>query len=350
MKKLWIFVGLALVIGLTAWKLSDNKKAVEQKVYRPDSTQAVGVRVTKAEVAPLSQESRFLGSFVANREVQVLPQANGEIVQLPVQVGQTVSAGRLLAKIDDTQLRYQLEAQQVSLEGAKNDLGRYQKLVAGDASPAINIEKTQLNIRATEAQMKQLKRQIANTAVVAPIAGVITQKMVEKGSVVGAGAPLVKITDISQLKLLVSVPEKAVNQFKVGQPITVRTEVYPDTPFRGRVSLIGVQGDAAHNYPIEITVPNNSAQRMLRAGMYGSIDNNTQLKTQTLTVPRQAIVGSTKDPQLFVVVNGKAQLRDVEIGATAGDRYEIRRGLSAGESVVVSGQINLQNGTPVSVQ
>ncbi|UHG94716.1 efflux RND transporter periplasmic adaptor subunit [Spirosoma oryzicola] len=348
MNKVWIIVGLVLIIGLGAWKLMDNKKEVAQKVYRPNPNEKVGVRVEKAEATDLSQNKTFLGSFVANREVQVTPIQGGTIVQLPVREGQSIGAGQLIAKIDDAQLRFQLEGLQVSLEGAKNDLQRYENLVKGDASPAINVEKTKLTIRSTEAQIKQLKNQIANTIVTAPFAGIVTQKMVEKGSVAGAGSPLVKITDIATLKLLVSVPEKAVNQFRVGQPITVHTEVYPNSPYSGRVSVIGVQGDAAHNYPVEVTVA-NSTKNPLRAGMYGSVQNKTELSRQTLTVPRQAIVGSLKQPQVFVVAGGKAQLRSVQIGTTTNDRYEIRQGLQAGESVVVSGQINLQDGTPVTI-
>ena len=347
MKKLGIVVGLLLVLGLGAWKLIDNKKEVAQKVYRPNLNETVGVRVEKAEVTNLSQNNAFLGSFIANREVQVMPLQGGQILQLPVQEGQSIGAGRLIAKIDDAPLRFQLEGLLATLDGAKNDLQRYENLVKGDATPAVNVEKTQIQIRSTEAQIKQIKNQIANTTVTAPFAGIITQKMAEKGSIAGAGSPIVKITDISSLKLLVSVPEKAVNQFRVGQSISINTEVYPNVPFRGRVSVIGVQGDAAHNYPIEITMANPAAHP-LKAGMYGSIQNRTSLNARTLTVPRQAIVGSDKQPQVFVVSGGKAELRNVQIGSTTNDRYEIRQGLKAGEQVVVSGQINLQNGTPVN--
>lgn len=349
MKRIVVLLALVSTLGLTAWTLINNKKEVEAKVYKPNPDQKVGVRTAVAELRNLSQESEFLGSFAANREIEIRPQAGGQIIQLPIIEGQLVGAGKLIAKLDDEQLRYQIEALQVTLEGYQNDLKRYENLVKGDATPAVNLERTQLNIRATQAQIKQLQKQIANTTITAPFSGIVTEKMVEKGSVVSIESPIAKVTDISSVKLVVDVPEKAINHFRVGQPLSISTEVYPDARFTGRVTLIGAQGDAAHNYPVEITV-NNSGKNLLRAGMYGTIANTSQVKAQTLTVPRQAIIGSEKQPQVYVIEDGKSMLKSVKIGATTNDYYEITDGLKAGDRVVTSGQINLQNGTAVVAQ
>ena len=349
MKRILIVLALLSTLGLTAWTLLSNKEKVEAKVYKPNPDQKVGVRTALAERRNLSQETEFLGSFSPNRVVEVRPQAGGQITALPFDEGQTISAGRLMAKIDDEQLRYQVEALQVTLEGYQNDLKRYENLVKGDATPAVNLERTQLSIRATEAQIKQLRKQIANTTVTAPFSGIVTEKMVEKGSVVSVGAPIAKITDISSLKLVVEIPEKDINRFRVGQSIPIETDVYPAVRFTGRVSMVAAEGDAAHNYPVEIRVP-NSGKNQLKAGMYGTIANTDKLKSQTLSVPRQAILGSAKQPQVYVVESGKAVLKTVEIGATTNEYYEITKGLKAGDQVITSGQINLQNGTPVISQ
>lgn len=349
MKRILTVLALVATLGLTAWTLVNNKKEVEEKVYKPNPDQKVGVRTAIVTLRNLSQETEFLGSFSPNREIEIRPQAGGQIISLPIQEGQTVGAGRLIAKLDDEQLRYQVEALHVTLEGYQNDLKRYEVLVKGDATPAINLERTQLSIRSTQAQIKQLQKQIANTTITTPFSGIVTEKMAEKGSVVSVGSPIAKITDISTLKLVVQVPEKSINQFRVGQSLPIETEVYPDARFVGRVSMMAAQGDAAHNYPIEITVQ-NSGKNLLRAGMYGSIANTNKLKGQTLAIPRQAIVGSEKQPQVYVIEGGKAVLKSVEIGATTNEYYEVTKGLKTGDQVVTSGQINLQNGTPVEPQ
>jgi RND family efflux transporter MFP subunit len=349
MKRLFIFLGIIAVIGLTASKLLSNKEATEKKVYIPEADPKVGVKTARAEMRGLTQETAFLGSFAPNRKVEVRPQAGGEIIHLNITEGQAIGAGQQIAKLDDDQLRFQVEALQVTLEGYQNDLKRYEVLVKGDAVPAVNLERTQLSIRSTQAQIKQLNKQIANTNIVAPFSGIVTSKLVEKGSVVSMGTPMAEITDISSLKLVVNIPEKSVNHFRPSQTIDVRTEVYPGKSFKGKVTMISAEGDEAHNYPVEITVQ-NSKENPLKAGMYGSIANSSNLKGETLTVPRQAIMGSAKQPQLYVIENGKATLRDVQIGVTTNDYYEITKGLKHNDVVVTSGQINLQNGTSVIAQ
>lgn len=349
MKRLLIFVAVIAVLGLTAAKLLTNKGNTEAKIYQPDPNLKVGVRTAVVELRNMSQENKFLGSFSPNRKIEIRPQAGGEIVKLPITEGQHIGAGQLVAKLDDDQLRFQVEALQVTLEGHQNDLRRFEVLVKGDAVPAVNIERTKLSIRSTQAQIKQLNKQIANTTISAPFSGVVTSKLVEKGSVVAIGTAMAEITDISSLKLVVNVPEKAINQFRMGQIISVQTEVYPDAKFQGKVSMISAEGDEAHNYPVEITVPNTS-NNPLKAGMYGSIANLNEIKGQSLAVPRQAIMGSAKEPQLYVVENGKAVLKNVSIGISTNEFYEITKGLKVGDQVVTSGQINLQNGTLVSAQ
>ena len=349
MKRIIIILALLSTFGLTAWTLLSNKEQVEAKVYKPNSDRKVGVRTATAGLRNLSQETQFLGSFSPNRDVEVRPQVSGQVMSLPFEEGQLVGAGRTMAKIDDEQLRFQVEALLVTLEGHQNDLKRYEVLVKGDATPAVNLERTRLAIRATQAQIKQLNKQIGNATVTAPFSGVVTQKLVQKGSVVAMGESIAKITDISVLKLRIDVPEKAINQFRVGQPISVQTEVYPAVRFTGRVSMVSAEGDAAHNYPVQITV-RNSGRNPLKAGMYGSIANTNFLKSQTLAVPRQAILGSAKQPQIYIVENGKALLKSVGIGTATNDYYEITKGLKVGDQIVTSGQINLQNGTPVISQ
>jgi RND family efflux transporter MFP subunit len=349
MKRLLIVVAIIAVLGLTAAKLLSNKENTEAKVYKPDPNLRVGVRTAVAELRNLSEETKFLGSFSPNRQIEIRPQAAGEIVRLSLEEGQYVKSGQLIAKLDDDQLRFQVEALQVTLEGHQNDLRRYEVLVKGDAVPAVNLERTRLSIRSTQAQIKQLNKQIANTTITAPFSGIVTSKMVEKGSVVSVGTPMAEITDISSLKLVVNIPERGINQFRLGQAVSVQTEVYPEAGIKGKVTMISAAGDDAHNYPVEITVQNTTAQP-LKAGMYGSIANLNELKGQSLAVPRQAIMGSAKEPQLYVVENGKAVLKKVAIGVSTNDFYQITKGIKAGDQVVTSGQINLQNGTLVSAQ
>lgn len=348
MKTIVTVIVILVLVGLTAWKLLDNKGKAEEKVYRNDPNRKVLVSVAPVQPQQLGSAANYLGTFEPEREISLLAETSGKVVKVGVQDGQTVKAGQLVAQVDDEMLRLQIEALEVNLEGQQKDLARYTNLAKGEAVPAVQQEKADLAVRATQAQMKQLQKQLRNTTITAPFAGVVTKRMFDQGSVLAPGAPVAQLTDVGSLKLTINVPEQDINRFTPGQRVEVRTDVYPSRPFSGTVSLVGVKGDAAHNYPVQVRVANPGTA--LRAGMYGSVGQAAQLREAALAIPRQALLGSAKNPQVFVVEGDKVKLRSITTGAGNNDWVEVFSGLKAGDRVVTAGHINLEDGSPVTVK
>jgi RND family efflux transporter MFP subunit len=346
MKKVIIALVIIIAVGLTAWKLAGNKKIAEEKVYRRDPNTQVLVKTAKVTLQALNQSQTWLGTFEPNREIKILSETNGKVVKVGISEGDRVSAGQVIAQVDSDILQYQLLAAEANYQETQADVRRYQNLTKGEAVAQIQLEKANLAAKSAESQLKILQKQLKNTTIVAPFSGTITAKMFDLGSVLGVGAPLAQLTDISAVKLVISVPEKDILKFKEGQSVNVTTDVFPDQPFAGKVSMIGAKGDNAHNYPVQIMVSNGSAN-MLRAGMYGSVVIGNDLKNNALLIPRNALIGTAKQPQVFVLENGKAVLKNIQIGSANADYYEVTEGLKEGEIVIVSGQVNLENGTPV---
>jgi RND family efflux transporter MFP subunit len=160
-------------------------------------------------------------------------------------------------------------------------------------------------------------------------------------------ANLGTITDISNVKLVAMIPESDILKFQKGQSIKVSADALPDKEFEGSITQISVKADAAHNYKIEITVPNSSG--LIKAGMYGTIKGKNSQKQNKLLIPRAALVGSVKQPQVFVAESGVAKLRNIVIGNSFGNNLEIVSGLKEGESVIATGQLNLQDGTTIKI-
>jgi hypothetical protein len=169
----------------------------------------------------------------------------------------------------------------------------------------------------------------------------------ELGAVVG-GAPVARLTDVSSLKLEVKVPESDIIYFSEGAEVSVHNELFKDTRFSGKIDFVSDRGDESHNYVVKARVMNNSKVK-LKAGMFGSISLNKKMDVKSLLIPRSALLGSAKKPQVYVVDNGKAMLREVTPGRSNTTEIEVLSGLKAGESVVVSGQINLVDGSNVQV-
>jgi RND family efflux transporter MFP subunit len=133
-------------------------------------------------------------------------------------------------------------------------------------------------------------------------------------------------------------------------PITVSTDVYPGTSFTGSVWMIASKADASHNYTIKVLVPNNNIQHPLKAGMYGNITIGNTSPHQTISIPRSALVGSALNPQVYIVENGTAKIRNITTGAGNATSIEVTNGLQPGELVVSGGLVNLADGTKVSIK
>jgi RND family efflux transporter MFP subunit len=128
----------------------------------------------------------------------------------------------------------------------------------------------------------------------------------------------------------------------------VNTELYSGRTFTGKVITIGSQADAAHTYEVEVLVKNSSTHP-LKAGMYGQVVLKNTQGAPTLAIPRTALIGSEKNPAVYVVENGIARLRKITTGSKSGDYLSVLSGLQAGEQVVVNGQINLTDSTAVAI-
>jgi RND family efflux transporter MFP subunit len=244
-------------------------------------------------------------------------------------------------------LQIQLQNVEVSIEGQRNDDQRNEALSKDKAIPEVQLEKTKLGLKSAELQKKQLQKQLRSTSITAPFSGVITKKMVDLGSVIGPGSPLVEITDISSLKLTISVPERDILKFKTGQPVEVKADVYGEKLFNGTITYISVQADKSHNFKVQVNVPNSGNDLM--AGMYGTASLKNAQSVTSMSIPRKALVGSTKDPKVYVVKNGKAKLTSFNAGTSDGEFTEVISGILPGDQIVTKGQVNIQDNTNVKI-
>lgn len=342
MKRVITIVIVAVVlVGLVVWKLKTNQKEVKSKIFINDVKAAVLVKTGYPTTHSFESSLSFLGTFEPSRQNTIGSDANGKLVSIRFEEGDQVRQGQLLAKVDDDMLQLQLQNAEVGLEGQKNDDRRYSNLEKENAVSGVQVEKTRLGVKSGELQKKQIQKQIKSTSIVAPYSGVVTRKMIDLGSFVGQGTPLFELTDISSLKLTVNVPERDVLKFSLGQAVSIRADIYGDRDFTGKITNISVVADRAHNFKVQITVPN--PKRELMAGMYGSVRLKNNASVTRLAVPRVALVGSSKNPQVYVVRNKVAHLTTFTAGTADGDYIEVVSGIQKGDEIVVKGQVNLQD-------
>lgn len=354
-KRSKLIVPMAVVVILVlaiAIVLGNNKKKIEARANAiPQTASAIPVKIATVEQGTLDNHIELTGSFEARQTLPLIAEAQGSIIQLNIEEGQSIGAGQVVARIDPTSLQSSLAAAQATYNNALKNKERYQRLAEAGAISQKQYEDIALNVERARTDVRNIQQQMKYTIIRSPMSGFVSEVKVERGSFASPGMQLGSVVDISKLKMVVRVDAQDVIKLKKGQSVSIKTEVYPEHEFVGTISLISVQADAGRKYDVEVEVPNNSTFP-LKAGMFGTAKFNTSNEdnSEKLFIPRQAIVGSIQNAQVFVL-NGDStvSLKNIEVQNQSGDRLIVLKGLNASERVVISGQINLQSGTRVRV-
>ena len=347
-KTIIISLGILALMGVMAMKLFANKAEVDANRTVKTGQENIAVSVATAEMRATSGKLDLVGTAMPGREVIVAAETSGKIVQVNFKLGDFVNAGSVLAKVDDTYKRLAYETALLNYDKFQEDYERYQTLRQGDAVTETQLRDMKMGYENAKIQLENAKKQLEDTKIVAPFSGVITSKNTELGAFVGMGAPIAGIADISQLKVTLSVSESNVYQLQKGQKVNVSTDIYPGMAYGGNIANISPKGSNTHTYPIEIMIANNS-KNPLKAGTYVNVQVDLGADGNFLMIPRDAIVSSVKDPSVYVVNNGVAQLTKISTGQNYDAYLAVTSGLNAGDQVVTNGQINLTDGANISV-
>lgn len=333
-----------LVFGVIAGILIRNKQISEARVYRPDPNRAVLVVTDTVRMRKLNTTYQYVGTFKPLRKVTIAAQTQGKIVTVGVKEGERIQSGALIAQVDDAYKQAQLLAAKAKFENAQRKLQRYQDASVGKGISQMQVDNARTEMQEARAQVEQLKVQIDRCYITAPFSGIISKRNIDPGATVAFGSPIAELLDLSVLELVITVPEEEIGNFKEGQSLNVYSNIYPDTTFSGTVTVVSASANASHKFEVKIRV--NNDYRQLRAGMFGKI-TLVQTRDSVLAIPRTALMGSTQDPEVFVVQDSVAQLQDIDIGQSNDRLIGVTSGLEEGDIIVTKGKINITDGTKV---
>ena len=350
MKKIVTTIIIVGVIGFVAYKLYSNKEKNAQEVAIVAQKNAeVAVRVQSVEKENIANLFTANGVFVAEQDLNVAAEMGGQVVKIYAKEGDFVKAGQVLAHIKGDRVNVGLEQAKAVFENAQNEVKRFENAYQTGGVTQQQLEQVRLQLKNAQANYNAAQINSGDTSVRSKINGIVSSKQIEEGSFVGAGTPLFNVVNIENLKLQVSVDENQVSYVKVGEEVKVIPSVGGNI-IEGKIAFVAPKSNGALKFPVDVLVSNKNKE--LKAGMYAKVQFSSQNATdnaQTLIVPRTAFVGSVSQNKIFKIVNGKAELITVKSGRNFGDKIEILEGLAQAEQVVVSGQINLENGTPVKI-
>lgn len=343
----------AILIAAGVYTLINNKKQneAETAIVAQKNTD-VSVNVIQAKYEYINNDYSANGTFAPYQELSFPSEISGRIVRVLVDEGSYVRAGQTVATIKKDQLEVDNSNANAAYQNAVVDNQRYENAFKTGGVTKQQVDNSRLQVKNARAQLQQANLRIGDTNVRASISGIINKRLIEPGSVVSPGTVMFDIVNVSRLKLKVNVNEAQVASMRVGDEIDVKASVYPDVAFKGRINFIAPLADSSLNFPVEIEI-NNSTEKVLRAGMYGTaIFNARDSGTQQamLVLPKDAFVNGVSSNQVFVVnPDNTVKLTTLVIGRIFGNQIEILEGIKEGVQVVTTGQINLINGAKVKI-
>ncbi|TDG34875.1 efflux RND transporter periplasmic adaptor subunit [Pedobacter changchengzhani] len=349
-KAIIILLVIGASIGAIAYVLTNNKKKTEEKTaFIAKGGGAVAVNAAKVEKKTVDLDFSVNGNFIPKQELNFLSESPGRVTKIFVDEGARVTKGQVLARIDAEIINTDRETAQATYQNALKDQARYQSSYSTGGVTQQQLDQAKLATQNAKLRLQASQRRLSDANIKSPINGIVNKRYIEVGAfVTGQGTQLFELVDVSKLKLKVNVNESQVANLKIGDQIAIKSTVFPNEKFTGKITFIAAKADGTLNFPIEIEVANNT-NNSLRAGMYGTAVFNFPAQAPSILIPRTSFVGSVSSNQVFVLENNKAKIRKVIAGRILGNQVEIVDGLKEGETVITSGQINLSDGTAVSV-
>jgi membrane fusion protein (multidrug efflux system) len=313
----------------------------------PASMPPMPVDVDTARVRPIVDAVRATGRIEAVQAVELRPDEQGRVTALLFREGQYVARGTPLVRIDDAMLRAQAERAAADRDRAQQQLLRVRKLREQNAAPPADLERAEAAARSANAALSLLQLQIARSVVRAPFSGAVGQRFVSVGDYVTTSSRLLTLQTVDPQRAVIEVPERHAANLRAGQTVEFTVAAQPQRKFAARVDFIDPVVESTNR---TITVKGLAANqdRVLRPGMFIEARLATSVRQEAVVIPEDAIQPLRTANIAWVVDQGKASRRVVQLGVRSQGYVEVLSGVKASELVVVGGLERMNEGMPLA--
>lgn len=408
--KLLLLALLLIAVSVVAISCGGSKANVRKEDPNA-APKAVDVTTAAAIKRDLPRFFEATGSLTGDQQTDVAPQTSGKVVALGVDIGSHVSRGQMLIRLDDSELKLRVDQSvaqveqtkaavrqaeekiglrpgqqfdpdrvaevsgaKVALDLAEKNLKRAEKLIeSGDVSrsfydqqraqrdqlkevydaavaqarqnfAAVQVART--NVANAEAQLALSRKNLSYAVIPAPIDGYVTERTADLGEYVSPQQKVATIVRTNPLRIRIDIPEQAIPAVQQGQSVSITTSAWPDKNFSGRIARIAPNVTAqSRTLTVEAEIENSDGA--LKPGQFATVRILQSRSEPAVLVPSRAVVNESGVYRLFVIKNGHAEQRLVQVGQTEGDLVEVKSGVAADEQVATSNVELLSDGVAI---
>lgn len=336
-----------VIVALLAGCSSAEGQGGEESAGNAEHSPALARRVEVATVepSPARLELSLPAEVEGSRDALLAAAMGGYVERVLVESGDEVRQGQVLARVDAASHSARLRQARVEKEAAQRELERAERL--GDAIPAAQRDQAETRYEAALAALRTAQVSVGRAVIRAPFAGTVADVGVEQGEVAAPGAPVVRLVRLHPVKVVATVPDRDVVALREGMAVRVRTEARASSHEGTLVRIKPAANLRTRAFTVEVEVPNPDEQ--LLPGMIATVHVDAEVEGDELLVPQDWIVTRRDGLGVFVVEDGVARWRAVELGRVIHDRVAVEGGIGTGDRVVVTGHRSLAEGDEVIV-
>lgn len=342
-----------------------------------DREVTVTVETVDVERGEFIVEGQYAGEFRSDGMAQVSADVAGRIMRVEANIGDSVTEGQVLAKIDDTSIRQSVreldagvqmaranrQEAEANLAHLRSELNRRRPLLDRQMITEGEIEELENNVRRAEqqvavaeatieqnqARLTSARENLRNTEIRAPFDGLIGERYIDRGTYVSPGQTIFNIVDDGDIFVTVRLPERDAPRVHLDTPVEVRVGALGSAPLQGRIHRIAPALDPSTRSLRVDVVLDESEEVYIRPGMYARLNLELGRDPDALTITNQAILRRTDGtPYVWRVdEDNKAQRQELVLGLAGSQRTQIIDGLSEGDTVVFRGHEKLEDGTGI---
>ena len=307
---------------------------------------AVNVSVHNIEPSTLRDELQLAGRLEPWVEVKVSTELGGTVQEVGFEKGRQIAKGQVLARIGTDLLEASLAEAEAALVAADANFSRTRELFDRQAVPRQELVAATSTFKQAEARVAQARLRVERSIIESPVSGVAISREIELGEVVPPGSLITVVHEVSRLKAATGLPEDDISYFRVGGEANLEVDAYPGREFTGKIHFLSPAATGQNRtFPAEIEIDNRQGD--LHPGMIVRVSLTRRIFESAVVVARDAVLERDTGNVVFVMKDGRAELRKVETGPSERGRILLLEGASPGEDLIVSGHRNLVDGQRV---
>lgn len=342
-------VGIILLGGFVVYGAKAKLKEREASRAKNIHEQRVpNVKVQVIQPGLLEDKFTLTGTIDGWENITVSAEVGGKIEWRGVDVGAVVKKEQELFRIDTETMKVRYEQAKAQALWAAQEFDRVQNLANKGVSAKRDQDSVSAHRDVADADLRALEIQLKKSITRAPLDGIVARVFSEQDEFTDVGKPLVNIVQLHKVKMRLGIPERDIPHFNVGDTVRVQLDAVPDRTFDGKIHLIAPAADlVTHTFEAEIAIDNPDG--CLKPGMIARANLVRQQYPDAIAVPIFATALVDEKRMAFVEKDGKAELRQVEVGVISGSNVQVLSGLNAGDHLIVVGQRDARPGEAVNV-